>query len=174
MPLQRALSGIVAGDFNDPTNERIIYLSAAGLGILGLGLLFGTLMWWRRSRQEHPALAPLEVMSARAWEKAPEGDRRRRLEQVRLAGAAGSVGERQASDPVDLQALVRSAPNSFDDLKEPSADVDTPDAFAESAVAEPDVAVQPAKPDLDATSISTERPVAPPEPVAEPSKESTK
>ena len=81
--LPRALDGHLAGDFNDPTNERIIYLSAAGLVVVGLALLLGTIVWWRRGRQEHPALAPLEVMSARAWEKAPEGDRRRRLDQVR-------------------------------------------------------------------------------------------
>jgi hypothetical protein len=203
MPLRRALGGIVAGDFNDPTNERIIYLSAAGLAIVGLGLLVGTLVWWRRGRQEHPALAPLEVMSGRAWANAPEGDKRRRLEQVRLSGAAASADERVASEPVDLQALVRNVPQAFDDLKEPSAVIDAPDAVAE----ESDVTVEPetvdpetvepvvdeeaskAEPskvepvrvepvatpvkattpvDPDATSISTERPVIPPEPVSKP------
>jgi hypothetical protein len=195
--LRRALGGIVAGDFSDPTNERIIYLSAAGLAIVGLGLLVGTLVWWRRGRQEHPALAPLEVMSGRAWANAPEGEKRRRLEQVRLAGAAGAGDERIASEHVDLEALVRSVPQAFDDLREPSAVIDAPDAVAaddddepdvvEPDAAEPEVAEtdaaetdaaeeevvapeadKPSKPvvapvDVDATSISTERPVAPPE-----------
>ena len=133
MPLRRALDGIVAGDFNDPTNERLIYLSAAGLAVLGLLLLVGTLIWWRRGRQEHPALAPLEVMSGRAWATAPEGDRRRRLEQVRLSGAAGSVEEPIAAEPVDLEALVRSVPDAFDDLREPSAVIAVPAAAAAAA-----------------------------------------
>ena len=59
--LPRALEGIVGSDFSDPTNERIIYLSALGLAVVGLALLTGTILWWRRGRQEHPVLAPLEV-----------------------------------------------------------------------------------------------------------------
>ena len=202
MSAGRALDGILAGDFNDPTNERLIYLSAAGLALLGLGLLFGTLIWWRRGRQEHPALAPLEVMSTRSWENSPEAERRRKLEQVRLSGAAGSVEEPIVAPPVDLEALVRSVPEDFDDLREPSAVIAVPAAavvasevvadepeepvadVAEEAVeveaddeaeveaddeaeAEPveasepvaDVEPEPAKVDVDATSIATERPI---------------
>lgn len=166
--LRGALGGMVAGDFSDPTNERIIYLSAAGLAVVGLALLFGTLVWWRRGRQEHPALAPLEVMGGRAWAKAPEGDRRRRLEQVRVAGAGGSVDERVAFEPVDLEALVRSVPQAFDDLREPSAVIELPPApapEAEAPAAEvpaaevpPPDEPAPDEPEADATSISTERP----------------
>jgi hypothetical protein len=115
----RALEGIVGSDFSDPTNERIIYLSALGLAIVGLALLAGTILWWRRGRQEHPALSPLEVMSRRSWYKAPEGDRRRRLDRVRLAGSGAGELELARADPVDLQALVRSVPQAFDDLREP-------------------------------------------------------
>ena len=115
----RALAGVVAGDFSDPTNERIIYLSALGLAVVGLALLAGTILWWRRGRQEHPALAPLEVMSRRSWFKAPEGDRRRRLDHVRLAGSESGEVEVARSEPVDLQAMVRSVPQAFDDLREP-------------------------------------------------------
>jgi hypothetical protein len=120
-PLGRALAGIVGSDFSDPTNERLIYLAAAGLAIVGLALLIGTIMWWRHARQEHPVLAPLEVMSNRSWEKAPESDRRKRLDQVRAAGAGTGVVEEEFvhSEPVDLQALVRSVPQAFDDLREP-------------------------------------------------------
>ena len=213
MSLRRALGGIVADDFNDPTNERLIYLSAAGLAIVGLGLLVLTLIWWRRGRQEHPALAPLEVMSTRSWANAHEGDRRRKLEQVRVSGAAGSVEERIVAPPVDLEALVRSVPEDFDDLREPSAVIAVPVAAAvvadepvaeevvveepaadeepaaleevvveEAAVeeataeaeddaveteAEPETEPEtPAEPELDATSISTERPVEVTEPPA--------
>jgi hypothetical protein len=189
MSLGRALDGIVAGDFNDPTNERLIYLSAAGLAVVGLGLLVGTLIWWRRGRQEHPALAPLEVMSGRAWANSNEGDRRRKLEQVRLSGAAGSVEEPIVAEPVDLEALVRDVPQHFDDLREPSAVIAVPavaDAVAEDSVAEDSVAEEsvadeeksdteeagadaaPAaeEADVDATSMSTERPIVSPEPPA--------
>jgi len=120
--LPRALGGIVGSDFSDPTNERIIYLSALGLAVVGLVLLAGTILWWRRGRQEHPALSPLEVMSRRSWYKAPEGDRRRRLDRVRLAGSGAGEVEEARADPVDLQALVRSVPQAFDDLREPGAE----------------------------------------------------
>lgn len=120
--LPRALEGIVGSDFSDPTNERIIYMSALGLAIVGLALLAGTILWWRRGRQEHPALSPLEVMSRRSWYKAPEGDRRRRLDHVRLAGSEAGEVEVARADPVDLQALVRSVPQAFDDLREPGAE----------------------------------------------------
>ena len=129
--LGRAVDGIVAGDFNDPTNERLIYLSAAGLAVVGIGLLVGTIWWWRRGRQEHPALAPLEVMGARAWVRAPEGERKRRLEHARLPGTGDAADEPIAAEPLDLEALVRSVPQAFDDLREPSAVIALP------AVAEP-------------------------------------
>ena len=133
----RALEGFFVSDFSDPTNERLIYLSAAGLVLVGLGLLVGTILWWRRGRQEHPVLAPLEVMSTRAWDKAPEGDRRRRLDDVRPAGAGkvGTEGGIVRSEPVDLQALVRSVPQAFDDLREPGEPAVAADALPEEAVA---------------------------------------
>jgi hypothetical protein len=144
---------VIAGDFSDPTNERIIYLSALGLAIVGLVLLVGTIIWWRRGRQEHPVLAPLEVMGGRAWVKAPEGDRRRRLDQVRAGGVGEGGDEPVHSDPVDLQALVRSVPQAFDDLREPGAVV------AESVAVEEPVA--------EGEPVAEEDPVAEEEPVAE-------
>jgi hypothetical protein len=133
---------ILAGDFSDPTNERLIYLSAAGLALVGLGLLVATILWWRRGRQEHPSLAPLEVMGTRAWAKAPEGDRRRRLEQVRVHGAEASVEEPVVAEPVDLEALVRSVPQAFDDLREPSAAIPLPAASDPVVEPEPEPAAE--------------------------------
>ena len=115
---------VVIADFSDPTNERIILLSAAGLFVVGVALLVGTILWWRHGRREHPALAPLEVMGSRAWSKAPEGDRHRRLERVRVEGHPHGPDEPVRSEPVDLQALVRSVPQAFDDLREPGASAD--------------------------------------------------
>lgn len=116
---RRVLGVVIGGNFNDPTNERLIFLSAAGLAVVGIALLVGTILWWRRGRQEHPSLAPLEVLGSRAWTKAPEGDRRRRLEKVRIGGPGAGPDEPVRSEPLDLEALVRSVPQAFDDLKEP-------------------------------------------------------
>src|SRR4051794_9091312 len=132
----RALHGMYSATFSDPTNERLIYLSAAGLVLIGLALLIGTIIWWHRGRQEHPVLAPLEVMGSRSWEKAPEGERRRRLDSVRVHGVEPQHEEVVRPDPVDLQALVRSVPQAFDDLREPGIVVVEP---AEEAVEEPHV-----------------------------------
>jgi hypothetical protein len=181
----RALEGIVGSDFSDPTNERIIYLSALGLAIVGLALLAGTILWWRRGRQEHPALSPLEVMSRRSWYKAPEGDRRRRLDRVRLAGSGAGELEVARADPVDLQALVRSVPQAFDDLREPGAEpvvAEDGTTFAVDGdgaafiVAEASEPVEVEKVDdaekveaaaPDATAVAIERPALPAEPPVE-------
>ena len=136
----RRVLGVVGSNFNDPTNERLIFLSAAGLAVVGIALLVGTILWWRRGRQEHPALAPLEVLGSRAWAKAPEGDRRRRLEKVRIGGAGAGTDEPMRSEPLDLEALVRSVPQAFDDLKEPGESVDAEpviEPVIEPAAAEP-------------------------------------
>jgi len=130
----RALHGIYSATFSDPTNERLIYLSAAGLILIGLALLIGTIIWWHRGRQEHPVLAPLEVMGSRSWEKAPDGERRRRLDSVRVNGVEPQQEEVVRPDPVDLQALVRSVPQAFDDLREPGVVSSEP---AEEAAEEP-------------------------------------
>ena len=141
---RRVLGVLVGSNFNDPTNERLIFLSAAGLAVVGIALLVGTILWWRRGRQEHPALAPLEVLGSRAWTKAPEGDRRRRLEKVRVGGSAASVDDPERSEPLDLEALVRSVPQAFDDLKEPGEPVEVPEPVVEQAdVVEPAVAAVP-------------------------------
>ncbi len=160
MSIRRALDGITGGDFSDPTNERIIYLSALGLALIGVGLLVVTIMWWRRGRQEHPALAPLEVMSGRMWAKAPEGDRRRLLDQVRVAGSGAAMNSLLISELVDLEALVRSVPEDFDDLREPDSVIDLPAADADaSPEPEADASPQPdADAESDATSLSAQRP----------------
>ncbi len=190
----RAPAVVVASDFSDPTNERIIFLSAAGLVLVGVGLLVGTILWWRRGRQEHPALSPLEVMGSRPWAKAPEGDRQRRLEKVRLRGDGPAPDEPARPEPVDLQALVRSVPQAFDDLREPGELADahpaaTSDSSEADSEAEPFVVasngdvvppvvasngdvVPPVVVDPDATEHLVERPLLPaalPSPLPPPS-----
>ena len=163
LSLGRATDGIVAGDFNDPTNERLIYLSAVGLAVIGIGLLILTIVWWRRGRQEHPALAPLEVMGARAWVRAPEGERKRRVEQARLSGTGVAADEPIAAEPLDLEALVRSVPQAFDDLREPSAVIALPPVaeaadgvlVADEAAVDDSVVGEP-EPVVEATAVADE------------------
>lgn len=183
----RAPALVIGSDFNDPTNERLILLSAAGLVVVGLALLVGTILWWRRGRQEHPSLAPLEVMGTRSWWKAPDGDRNRRLQKVRTAGHSLAMDEPIRSEVVDLQALVRSVPDAFDDLREPGevpAEVaaEAPVAFVVDgdgevvAASEVQSSAEPVVPDAaeassgdgDATSFSAERPMPAPAPAAPP------
>jgi hypothetical protein len=141
---------VVGNDFSDPTNERLIYLSAAGLFVVGLALLVGTILWWRRGRQEHPALAPLEVLGSRSWTKADEAERRRRIERARLGGQGVVEDGPARPEPVDLRELVRSAPTAFDDLREPEP--------AAPAPPEPVAVVDsPAAPDPDVT-VAAPRP----------------
>jgi hypothetical protein len=159
---RRVLGVLVGSNFNDPTNERLIFLSAAGLAVVGIALLVGTILWWRRGRQEHPALAPLEVLGSRAWSKAPEGDRRRRLEKVRVGGPGASADDPERAEPLDLEALVRSVPQAFDDLKEPGESVEVAEPVVEPAVVEPAEVVEP---EVEAVPATTD--VAPPaKPVA--------
>ena len=161
--LRRAQGAIVGGNFSDPTNERLIYLSALGLALLGVLLLVGTILWWRRGRQEHPALSPLEVMGGRAWNKATEGDRRRRLDSVRIAGAGAAVHDLARSEPVDLEALVRSVPQAFDDLREPGEVVEEVDDAgvweSDQPAADPDPTAASAEREEDATSVEIQRPL---------------
>ncbi len=129
------VGGIVGGNFSDPTNERIILLSAVGLVLVGGGLLVGTIVWWRRGREENPVLAPLEVMGGRSWAKASTTERRRQLDEVRVAGAGGASDQVASADPVDLEELMRSDPQAFDDLREPSGVVEVVEAAEMAEVA---------------------------------------
>jgi hypothetical protein len=164
--------GVVGSDFSDPTNERLIYLSAAGLVVVGVLLLIGTILWWRRGRQEHPALAPLEVLGSRPWAKASEGDRRRKLDQVRIGGSAVVEDEIVRPEPVDLRELLRSMPQAFDDLRDPGPDgepwgisIDAPlDAPAEPAAEVIDAPLPDDTP--DDVSRAAEPPAAELEPAA--------
>ena len=200
----RAPGALLAANFSDPTNERLIWLSAAGLVLLGIGLLVATILWWHRGRQEHPSLGPLEMMGTRSWAKAPEVDRARKLDHVRPPKGDGddAIAPPLAlprPEPVDLQALVRSMPQAFDDLREP-VEVIAVDSNGVAVVPAPLVAVSdPAKesaestgtepaaepaaeaaeaaepvppepePVADATAIAAERPVVSPAPEVAPS-----
>jgi len=170
----RDLSGIVGATFSDPTNERLIYLSAIALVLIGVALLVGTILWWRRGRPEHPALAPLEVMSSRSWEKAPETERRRRLDSVRMNGVVPEQAPIVRADPIDLEALVRSTPQAFDDLREswdlaPQAAAEPPHVYEVNASGEVEQVAEAEEATVEPVADPAAEPVAQSddEPVAE-------
>jgi len=121
---------LAASDFTDPEHERLIYLAAGGLALLGVLLTVVTVVWWRGTKGEHAALAPLEVMGDRSWNKLTHVEQTRRLETVRTR-TDGDV-EPAAADPVDLDEALRSFQPGFDDLRdEPPS---TPEEVSEPSI----------------------------------------
>jgi hypothetical protein len=160
VPLSRLSTGhaglLAAENFTDPKNARIVYLAAGGLALLGVLMLLATIAWWRNSRVEHPALAPLEVMGDRRFGKAPDGEQRRLLDDVRPEGAKPLPVARP--EPVDLRAP-RVDSVTFDDLRDAHSESMAALARATKGIVKP---VEPVLPDfaalLDAHPV---QPVAP-------------
>ncbi|MEN9822309.1 MAG: hypothetical protein RLZ04_735 [Actinomycetota bacterium] len=76
--------GIIAeGTFTDPENSRRIMIAVVGLLVVAAVVLVGTVVWWRRARVEHPALAPLETMASRRYASADADGRSEMLDEVR-------------------------------------------------------------------------------------------
>jgi len=121
---------LAASDFTDPEHERLIYLAAGGLVLLGILLTVVTVVWWRGTKGEHAALAPLEVMGDRSWNKLTHVEQTRRLETVRTR-TDGDV-EPAAADPVDLDEALRSFQPGFDDLRDEPPN--TPEEVSEPSV----------------------------------------
>ena len=65
---------LASSNFTDPEHERLIWLAVGGLLLLGVVLAVVTVVWWRGTKGEHAALAPLEVMGDRSF---PDPDPRR-------------------------------------------------------------------------------------------------
>lgn len=125
---------LLAAQFEDPERARVIYMAAAGLVLIALLVIAGTVWWWRSAAVEHPALAPLEVMGTKSWWKGDHGDRRSRLDSVRPDGAEPGDTSLIVPDPVDLLETDRTRPLDFDDLLDLPEEVEA----AEAAEDEPD------------------------------------
>lgn len=111
---------LLAGELSDSQAAVRVYLAAGGLVLLGLLLLLVTVRWWRGTRPEPPSLAPLEVMGERRWAAAPDPDRQRLLEAYRPSSGDHSTPIIEP-EPLDLGALARDAPQTFDDLRDDGA-----------------------------------------------------
>ncbi|TPW10898.1 MAG: hypothetical protein FD127_3509 [Acidimicrobiaceae bacterium] len=108
---------LLANELSEAQASLRVYLTAAGLAVLGVSLLLYTIWWWRSSRPESPALGPLEVMGDRRWTKARDTDRRRLIDVHRPSGAMALDGMAGAPEPIDLSVL--TLPSGFDDLRDP-------------------------------------------------------
>jgi hypothetical protein len=108
--------------FSDAHNARLIYLAAGGLVLLGLGLTWLTVRWWRDSEQVHPSLEPLVVMGTRRWRTSGSMQRALALDAVRPAGAERTVTVPD-EEPLELDdhRSVDELIDEFEDLREPDA-----------------------------------------------------
>jgi hypothetical protein len=102
------VDGLAVTNFTDPHNQRVIYLAVGGLVLLAVLVAIGTVVWWRATKAEHPALAPLEVMSTRKFEKGDYTDRKRVLDDVRPPGHEPDPHDDAVSDVVDLEAAAEA------------------------------------------------------------------
>lgn len=107
----------MAADLSDANADRIIYLVAAGLVLLGLALAVATVWWWRSTRPEHPALGPLEMMGERRFRRSSDAERRQIIANSRPPGAKPLITEPPVPRPIDLAVLADAAPTGFDDLR---------------------------------------------------------
>ncbi len=107
----------MAADLSDANADRIIYLVAAGLVLLGIALAVATVWWWRSTRPEHPSLGPLEVMGEKRFRRSSGAERRQIIANSRPPGAQPLIVEPPAPRPVDLAMLAGAAPQGFDDLR---------------------------------------------------------
>ncbi len=133
---------MIAAQFSDPHNARIIFFAAGGLVVLAIALVVATILWWRSSGIEPAALAPLEVMSTRTWREGDVDARQELVESVRPqpelrvgSPEAGMVVERaQAMSGVSVLTASRPAPvedpfdDEFDDFVAETAAPESPAA----------------------------------------------
>ncbi|MEZ5248021.1 MAG: hypothetical protein R2713_02045 [Ilumatobacteraceae bacterium] len=123
--------GVLGAELTETETTVRVFLASGGLVVLGLALLLFTIRWWRGTRPEPPALAPLEVMGERRWKSAQRSERARLLDTFRPEGARATGGA--VPEPVDLTVLASRTPPSFDDLRDPVDAAEVPPIDPEAA-----------------------------------------
>ena len=84
-----------------------LLLLAAGLALAGL-----TLRFWSAARPETPALAPLEIMSDRRYQRATEQQRLAMIDSVRGLASAAPHGEVRQTVASTSTKLGTSSPST--------------------------------------------------------------
>jgi hypothetical protein len=97
---------------SDPANERIVRFAVAGLVVLGVVVVAVTVWFWRSTKPEPVALAPLEAMSRRHFDRLSEEQQRARLEAVRDRGPGDAEATSGAPDTGDDTDMV-GTPDQF-------------------------------------------------------------
>ncbi len=119
---------------SDPERTRVITIAIVAMVVAGVLVLAVTVWFWRSTRPEPPALAPLEVMGERGFVRADHDEQQRRLDKARPPGGeAEADGEPAAiappvSDAAD--APVEPAPPAEPEAPAPEPETDA-DAVAE-------------------------------------------
>lgn len=147
---------MVLASVGDPTGERTVTAIVALLVVIGVGLVMLAIWLFRVTRPDPEVLAPLETMGSRSWRRADPVWQRRRLDEVRPAGA----------QPLQPSVAPPEIDAAFDDGPAASGFDDLHDAASASIPGDPLVvngSALPA-PDADATSGLARRPGLPYDP----------
>ena len=103
-----ALAASSSSAINDTASTRRIQLMAAGLVALGVALIAITVWFWKSTRPDPEALAPLEMMGRKKWRNADAIEQRHRLDDVRA-----HVNDKEAQKAREVLALgTTAAPSS--------------------------------------------------------------
>jgi uncharacterized membrane protein len=102
---------------SDPSNQRIVTAVVVGLVLLGMVVMGVTVWFWRSTRPEPAALAPLEEMSRRGFRQLPADTQKERLDAVRLAMAEEAPAD--AATPLAQEAEPRDDTRPIDPLLAP-------------------------------------------------------
>lgn len=78
---------------SDPERTRVITIAIVAMVVAGVVVLAVTVWFWRSTRPEPAALAPLEVMGQRSFVRADHDEQQRLLERARPSGEEPDVEE---------------------------------------------------------------------------------
>ena len=108
----------------------IVTVISAVLILGGIGLFGLTIWFWRTSRPEPEALAPLEIMSERAYLKSKGVDRAFLLNMVRPTSTSEDLPVALQHEPVnvapDIRVKIEKKPRLIERKEVPTADAPAP------------------------------------------------
>lgn len=122
VPVVRITSRLIAaatssgGTFDDTSASNRVLAVVLALVLLGVALLAYTIWFWRSTKPESSALAPLELIGTRKFRKADDERRKRALATVRPVDPDQSAVDRPIPELVDLAALASRDLPSLADL----------------------------------------------------------
>ncbi len=122
-----AFASTGGASFDDSAASNRVLAVVAGLVVIAAVLIAVTAWFWRVSRPEHPALAPLQLIGTRRFRRSAPEARRKALAELRAPADDDGEGD---DEHVDLAALAARDLPPVDELAEPVA-VAEPEEHAE-------------------------------------------